>query len=140
TMKMKMHYGAKAPIFQRAALLRHNPTEAEEILWQKLRNNQLGYRFRRQHPLKIFAVDFYCHHFRLVIEVDGSITKEEIIQAEDQEKASALKDLGLHLLRFTNDDVLCHLDEVMDRIYAVMHEIKSLPPNSDPHFFKGRNY
>ncbi len=138
-MKYKMHFGAQASIFQRAALLRHNPTEAEEILWQKLRNNQLGYRFRRQHPLKIFAVDFYCHHFRLVIELDGSIHQEEKIQMEDQEKAAWLKDLGLHLLRFTNDDVLFHLDEVMDRIYAVMHQIKSLPPNSEPQFFKGRN-
>jgi len=138
-MKYKMHFGAHASIFQRAALLRHNPAEAEEILWQKLRNNQLGFRFRRQHPLKIFAVDFYCHYFRLVIELDGSIHQEAKIQIEDQEKAAALKDLGLHLLRFTNDDVLFHLDEVMDRIHAVMYEIKSLPPDSDPKYFKSRN-
>ena len=138
-MKYKMHFGAKAPLFQRAALLRHNPTPAEEILWEKLRNNQLGYRFRRQHPLKIFAVDFYCHYLRFVIEVDGNIHQEAETQLADHEKDVALKDLGLHLLRITNDDVIFHLDEVMDKIHSVIHQIKYLSPDAEPLFFKGRN-
>jgi very-short-patch-repair endonuclease len=138
-MKYKMHFGAKASIFQRAALLRNNPTPAEEILWERLRNNQLGYRFRRQHPMKIFAVDFYCHFLRFVIEVDGSIHQEAETQVADQEKEAVLKDLRIHLLRITNDDVLFHLEEVMDRIHAVIDQLKYLLPDTESMFFTGRH-
>lgn len=68
----KMFYGAQRNIFRKAFMLRHNETVAEKILWQKLNKNQLGVRFKRQHPIENFIADFYCHAARLVIEVDGS--------------------------------------------------------------------
>jgi cyclase len=48
-------------------------TEVEKILWKELRNNKLGYKFRRQHPISNFIIDFYCHEAKLAIELDGSI-------------------------------------------------------------------
>ena len=59
-----MHEGAKPILFQRAQKLRKRETEAERILWEKLSNKQLGVKFRRQHPLYRFIVDFYCHELR----------------------------------------------------------------------------
>jgi len=66
-----MWKGASPRIFSNARKLRENATEAEEILWLELRENQLdGYKFRRQHPLSIYIADFYCHKLTLVIEID----------------------------------------------------------------------
>lgn len=73
-IEKEMFFGASPKIFQRATELRKNMTEAERILWSALRRKQLsGKRFRRQHPIETFIVDFYCHEARLVIEVDGGI-------------------------------------------------------------------
>ena len=89
--------------------------------------------------MKIFAVDFYCHFLRFVIEVDGSIHQEAETQVADQEKEAVLKDLRIHLLRITNDDVLFHLEEVMDRIHAVIDQLKYLLPDTESMFFTGRH-
>ena len=53
--------------------MRKNPTRSEALLWARLRGRKLGPRFRRQHPLLGFIVDFYCHSYRLVVEIDGGI-------------------------------------------------------------------
>jgi cyclase len=66
-----MFYGAGPDLFAKAEENRLNPTESEARLWGALRKSQLGLRFKRQHPIDRFIVDFYCHKLRLVIEVDG---------------------------------------------------------------------
>jgi very-short-patch-repair endonuclease len=79
TIDRAMFYGAQPETFKFAEKLRNNMTEAELILWDRLKQNKLnGYRFKAQHPIKSFIADFYCHKARLVIEVDGKIhnTKE----------------------------------------------------------------
>src|SRR6185369_13752956 len=70
---MNMFYGANHAIFQRAQELRSTMTTAEEILWNVLRINNWKLKFRRQHPVANYVVDFYCHRIRLVIELDGAI-------------------------------------------------------------------
>jgi cyclase len=72
-MKENMFYGASKLIFQKAEELRKNMTHAELLMWGILKGNQLGVKFRRQHPVSFYIVDFYCHELKLVIEVDGSI-------------------------------------------------------------------
>ena len=68
------YYGASKELIELAKEFRKKPTEAEEVLWNALRNNHFsGIKFRRQHPVKWFIVDFYCHEAKLVIEVDGGI-------------------------------------------------------------------
>ncbi len=75
----KMHYGASKLIFQRAEELRKFPTHEEQIVWGYLADNQLGVKFRRQHPLLLYVADFYCHSLKLVIEIDGGfITKKKL--------------------------------------------------------------
>lgn len=76
-MKENMFYGAGSLIFKRAVELRNRMTHAEQILWDELRINEWKLKFRRQHPISLYIVDFYCHRLKLVIEVDGSIHDNE---------------------------------------------------------------
>ena len=73
----EMFYGAKRSIFQNAKELREKMTGAEIQLWSRLNKSQLGVRFKRQHPIDIFIADFYCHKYKLVVEVDGEYHNDE---------------------------------------------------------------
>jgi cyclase len=101
-----MFAGAGKVIFERAAMLRRTQTHAEEILWNYLRTKPLGYKFRRQHAFSNFILDFYCHALQLAIEVDGSIHRIQEVKEKDKWRQVQLEELGLTVLRFTNDDVL----------------------------------
>ena len=98
-----------------AKKLRQNPTPTEDILWQSLRRNQLnGLKFRRQQIIDGFIVDFYCHSSRLVIEIDGEIHQQQI--EYDRHREDVLRARGLSIIRFTNAEVLAHLDRVLSAI------------------------
>lgn len=95
--------------------MRCEPTPAEEKLWQKLRNKQLlGFKFRRQHSIDRFIVDFYCGQANLIIEVDGSI--HEYTQMEDAIRQEFLESLGFRVIRFRNEEVLNSLEGVLEKI------------------------
>ncbi len=107
--------------------MRENMTLAENFLWKKLQCPPFSdYRFRRQHPIQKYIVDFYSHKLRLVIEVDGKYhnTPEQIKQ--DQERTDVLEFNGLSLLRFTNEDVMNNTSGVLDRIEKKIDSIKRL--------------
>ncbi|MGB4848530.1 MAG: endonuclease domain-containing protein [Saprospiraceae bacterium] len=127
-MKTKMHFGASPRIFSNAKWLRKNMTFAEKLLWSRLRNNQLGYHFRRQHPASTYAVDFYCNKLELVIEVDGSIHEDRTVQIEDQNKEESLVSYNLKIIRFTNDMVINHLEEVIALIKKEISLIEEKGP------------
>ncbi len=97
---------------------RKNPTEAEEILWNALKNNGIGYKFRRQHIIKNYIVDFFCNELLMTIEVDGGyhFTLEQ--READAIRTRELAELGYAELRFTNEDVLNNLDGVIEQIKA----------------------
>ncbi|MFZ0281389.1 MAG: DUF559 domain-containing protein, partial [Bacteroidales bacterium] len=79
-----MFYGAKKSIFLRAIELRNNMTQAEKILWEELKKKEIfKARWKRQHPIDIFVVDFYCHKYKLAIEVDGEIHLNEEVRERD---------------------------------------------------------
>src|SRR5512140_2057230 len=99
---------------QRAQELRRAMTPAEKILWEELRANKLGVHFRRQQVISGFIVDFYCHKADLVIEVDGDI--HDLQKEEDALRENALKELGLRVVRFRNEDVLHRLPTVVEKI------------------------
>ena len=80
----------------RAREMRRNPTPSEARLWQALRGRRLGVKFRRQHPLGSFVVDFYCASRRLVVEVDGSVHEGEAQQCYDAQRSESLK-RGFHV-------------------------------------------
>lgn len=89
---------------QRARELRREMTPAEKILWEELRANKLGVHFRRQQVIAGFIVDFYCHKSALVVEVDGDV--HDLQQDEDARREKVLRELGLVIVRFRNDEIL----------------------------------
>jgi very-short-patch-repair endonuclease len=102
---------------------RQEPTLAEDQLWNHLRKRQrLGFKFRRQHTIERFIVDFYCAEAWLVIEVDGSV--HDYTVDEDAIRQEFLESTGLRVIRFTNDDVLNCIETTLERLDAVLREIK----------------
>lgn len=114
TPQPDMFYGAKPSIFEKAKSLRENMTETEQLLWQRLNKNQLGVRFKPQHPIDIFIADFYCHKYKLVIELDGKIHNKQ--KDYDEGRTAELERFGIKVIRFTNEMVLNHIDEVIEEI------------------------
>jgi very-short-patch-repair endonuclease len=100
----------------RARELRSEMTPAEKILWQEVRANKLGVHFRRQQIVAGFIVDFYCHSAGLVIEIDGGIHSKQ--KQDDSEREKALKEMGLSVVRFRNEEVIKDLSNVLDKIRA----------------------
>jgi len=111
-----MFYGADKIIFGNAKCLRNNLTEEEIILWGRLKEDIANYKFRRQHPISNYIVDFYCHKLKLVIEVDGSIHSSEENQKLDEIRQKNLEKLGLIVFRFTNENVRNKIQNVLDKI------------------------
>ncbi len=108
----------------RARLLRKNMTDAEQALWQRIRFNHLGVKFRRQTPIDRYFVDFYCHEFGLVVELDGS---QHMNQAEyDEQRTRYLQGLGLRVIRFWNNDVLLNIEAVLEEIIASLESVPRL--------------
>lgn len=103
--------------------LRTNMTDAEQVLWQRIRRKQIqGVQFYRQKPLFTFVVDFYCPVAKLVIELDGSQHLEEEHQAKDQDRDAALTGLGLRVLRFDNRHILLETDAVLEVIDTIVED------------------
>ena len=98
--------------------MRHPLTPAEHALWQRVRNNQLGMRIRRQQPIWRFIADFYCAQAKLVIELDGDTHANPEQVQYDNARTAWLEASGLRVIRFTNLDVHQHLDAVLAAIYA----------------------
>ncbi len=100
---------------ERSQQLRTNSTFPEQRLWSMLRARQLGgMKFRRQHPVEPYVVDFLCASAKLVIELDGESHDGRL--RYDDRRTQHLEDLGFQVLRVTNDDVLTNLDGVMELI------------------------
>ena len=113
---MERRHRVYPPILARARELRRPQTPAETTLWRVLRNRNLQYKFRRQHPIENFIVDFYCAQAKLCIEIDG-FTHLEPSQAEyDAARTTYLEESGYKVIRFTNDDVRHNLDAVVGEI------------------------
>jgi very-short-patch-repair endonuclease len=112
-----MYKGAPPDSFAKAKFLRDNMTDAKKLLWEKLKNNQLkGFKFRRQHPIHIYIVDFYCHKLKLVIEIDGGYHNSKDQKILDAERSEILKFQKLEVIRFTNEEVLGNIEFVMRKI------------------------
>ncbi|QJD80665.1 endonuclease domain-containing protein [Spirosoma rhododendri] len=101
--------------------LRQRQTEAETILWGLLRDRKVvGAKFRRQHSFGYFIVDFYCQAYRLVIELDGSVHNSPEARLADEEREGVLRDLGVLVIRFSNDEVLYDVNHVLEKIREIL--------------------
>jgi very-short-patch-repair endonuclease len=124
-MKGRAHTNTPKDLYDKtkrlAREMRAQQTAAEQHLWRRIRKEQvLGFKFRRQHTIDRFIVDFYCTKTHLVIEVDGSIHDEQV--EDDQLRTEFLEQLGIRVLRFTNGEVLQQIDGVIERIAEVLQE------------------
>ncbi len=117
--KYPIYFGAAPEMLKIAGDLRKQMTPAEKILWEQLRNRKLsGFRFRRQHPISEFIVDFFCYEMMLVIEIDGAVHDTPYQKERDTERSTILKDLGIKEIRFRNKDVMQNLENVLAKIKA----------------------
>jgi very-short-patch-repair endonuclease len=114
-MAAKRSMLTSAAVQTRARELRRTPTPAEEKLWRRLRNRQLGgLKFRRQHPIGGYIVDFYCAAHHLVVEIDGGIHATQ--RQADQDRNRELEALGCRVIRFSNQQVGTDLEWVLQEI------------------------
>jgi len=106
-------------LVERARELRKNQTPAEDLLWELIRNRQLAeLKFRRQHQIGDWLVDFYCHEHRLIVEVDGDVHDEKARAKKDATRTKYLQSLGNTVIRFRNEEVLNDPENVLARILA----------------------
>jgi very-short-patch-repair endonuclease len=112
----------------KARSLPKQPTDAERLLWRRLRNRRLaGCKFRRQEPIGRYVVDFVCLHPRLVIEVDGGQHSEKL--EHDAKRTAYLESLGYQVVRFWNNEVLGDIDSVLGHILEIVNKSPSPQPS-----------
>nr|WP_246525458.1 endonuclease domain-containing protein [Geomobilimonas luticola] len=107
--------------------LRNGATPAEKKLWSALQQNQLGYKFRRQHSAGYYILDFYCPSARLAIELDGDSHFTEEAIAYDKERTAFLNALNIRVIRFLNSDVFDNLEEVCNQILTELNTYHPQP-------------
>ncbi len=101
--------------------LRKNPTKSEAILWNVLRKNQLlDQKFRRQHPISGFIVDFYCHKLRLAIEIDGAIHNNSDVKKYDEFRSKVILDKQIGLIRIPSALVENNLPIVIKKLKTII--------------------
>jgi 2-C-methyl-D-erythritol 2,4-cyclodiphosphate synthase len=107
-------------LLDKAREMRRNPTEAESVLWNFLSDNKMGAHFRRQHPVYGYIPDFISLKDKLIIEVDGGYHLEGEQPEVDAERTKYLNEEGFIVLRFTNEEVLCNIDNVLEEIESCL--------------------
>ena len=109
-----------------AKSMRHMATDAENLMWQILRAKRfMNLKFRRQHVIQPYIVDFYCHEIGLVIELDGSQHGTDNAIEYDVERTKFLESLGLTVVRYWNHDVLGRTDVVLEHLWNICLELKA---------------
>ena len=104
---------------------RKNATLAEKMLWEHLKNDDLGSRVLRQYIIGDYIVDFLLPYYNLVIEVDGGYHAERQQAEDDKARSEALNSMGLYVIRFSNEQVLYETDDVLNRIKGLINSIKT---------------
>lgn len=119
-----------------ARMLRKRPTDAESALWRQLRLRQIdGAKFRRQHPIGPYIVDFACLEHKLIIEVDGSQHAEQ--KRQDAERTAWLQSVGCRVIRFWDHEVLTELESVKEAIWRSLTPHLSPPPQGGRRVHEG---
>lgn len=120
-MEEKLYFRTSSPDYyaylkENSKRMRGNQTMGESVLWQNLRGKQLGVKFRRQHAIGDYIADFVCLTSKLIIEVDGEYHNTPQQQLLDKQRTDFFLRMGYKELRFTNDEILCYIDRVMETI------------------------
>jgi len=112
-----LHKEAIGKLYQYARELRQEPTVSEKLLWTAIRNRKLNnLKFRRQHPIDKFIVDFYCNEKKLVIELDGGVHDIKRNKEYDDARTAMLAGLNICVLRFRNEEIIKDIEIVLEKI------------------------
>jgi predicted house-cleaning NTP pyrophosphatase (Maf/HAM1 superfamily)/very-short-patch-repair endonuclease len=124
-------------VLQFARAMRKMPTDAEALMWSLLRSRRLGgFKFRRQHPVPPYVLDFFCQQKYLAVELDGGQHNMNVARRADENRLAFLLDRGIRVVRFWNHDVLQDTDTVLEAIWNELHRDQgTLTPSPSP---KGR--
>lgn len=120
-MEEKLYFRTSSPDYyaylkENSKRMRGNQTMGESALWQNLRSKQLGVKFRRQHAIGDYIADFVCLTSKLIIEVDGEYHNTPQQQLLDKQRTDFFLRMGYKELRFTNDEILCDINRVIETI------------------------
>lgn len=121
-----MHKKINSPqyVIKLAQEMRKNLTHCEKLLWDELKEKKInGSKFRRQHPVHRYILDFYCHEKKLAIEVDGNIHK--IKYDEDEFRDKYLESIGIKTIRISNVEIMEDINKVLFKIMTIL---ESPPP------------
>jgi very-short-patch-repair endonuclease len=128
TLKPFIPTPVPTPLLEAARSLRKNMTDAEQLLWRCLRRKQVGgFRFRRQHPVERFVLDFYCAEVKLAVEIDGGQHNDPAARFHDRERTAFLEQQGIRVIRFWNSEVMENLEGVLQRIYSALQQTATSP-------------
>ena len=120
-----MYFGASPEIFRRAKELRKNMTNAEKILWEELKDKKLGgLKFRNQHPISKYILDFYCHNKKIGIEIDGEIHNDKARKFYDTDRTENLYSFGIKIIIFKNEEIFNNIEDVKKKILSICNEIE----------------
>jgi len=113
----------------RARQLRRDMTAAERLLWDQLRYRRLGWRFRRQHSIPPYVVDFACVEAKLIVEADGG---QHDPLGDDEKRDDRLHRMGWRILRFWNNEIFDNLEGVLEAIVNALNSTRRVSPHPDP--------
>lgn len=119
-----VHDRAYSTVFKNAAYLRKNMTDPEKRLWEALKAKRLGFKFRRQHPIGVYVLDFYCHQLRISIEVDGGYHLNIEQKTKDKARTEYLESVGITEYRFTNEDITECFDDIIVKIQDILQNAR----------------
>lgn len=104
--------------------LRNNPTRVETLLWNILKGRRLGgYKFRRQHGVGNYVVDFYCAQKKVSVEADGEVHDSEQSKKNDRNRDVFIEKYGIKILRFANDEIERNIEEIAGKILKTLQEL-----------------
>src|SRR5215472_9401751 len=108
-------------LLDRARELRRDMTLPERMLWNRIRDSQLGPKFRRQVPKGLYVLDFFCPQAKLVVEVDGDLSHDERF-VHDAVRTAWLESQGYRVIRFEATEVMVDLDDVVEQLWLIVNE------------------
>ena len=98
-------------------------TDSEKLIWNYLKAEIKGLKFRRQHPIRIYIADFYCHKIKLIIEIDGEIHNRKDIKERDEQREKDLAQWGYKVYRYSNDRIKLELEKILAEIEFIVESL-----------------